>query len=114
MAAQYAARHPGAAQGVVLWGAYPPSSASLAESPLAVASIFGTNDGLATPAKILASHSLLPPTTTWVEIDGGNHAQFGWYGPQTGDGLASVSRAEQQSQAVQATIALLRSLAPGP
>ena len=31
------------------------------------------------------------------EIEGGNHAQFGWYGPQKGDGTASISTYEQQN-----------------
>ena len=30
-------------------------------------------------------------------IDGGNHAQFGWYGPQKGDGTAEMTTLEQQN-----------------
>ncbi|MBU1094177.1 MAG: alpha/beta hydrolase [Firmicutes bacterium] len=30
-------------------------------------------------------------------IDGGNHAQFGWYGPQKGDGDAEISTLEEQN-----------------
>ncbi|MCF7931481.1 MAG: alpha/beta hydrolase [Acholeplasmataceae bacterium] len=30
-------------------------------------------------------------------IDGGNHAQFGWYGPQKGDGEAEISTLEEQN-----------------
>jgi hypothetical protein len=29
-----------------------------------------------------------------VSIEGGNHAQFGWYGPQEGDNPATISREE--------------------
>jgi hypothetical protein len=43
----------------------------------------------------------------WVEIVGGNHAQFGWYGDQQGDNPATISREEQQAQTVAATVALL-------
>lgn len=32
-----------------------------------------------------------------IDIDGGNHAQFGWYGPQKGDGEAEISTLEQQN-----------------
>jgi hypothetical protein len=42
-----------------------------------------------------------------VPIEGGNHAQFGYYGPQPGDAPATISREEQQIQAVDATVALL-------
>ncbi len=110
MAAQFAYAHPAAVQGLVLWAAYPPDGGSMADRPLAVVSISGTQDGLAIPAKIAASRPLLPPTTTWVPIAGGNHAQFGWYGPQDGDGVATISREAQQAQVVSATLQLLQGL----
>ena len=37
-----------------------------------------------------------------VEIEGGNHAQFGNYGPQEGDLPATISAEEQQAQTVAA------------
>ena len=39
-----------------------------------------------------------PDDTTIVVLEGGNHAQFGNYGIQSGDGVASISRQEQQKQ----------------
>ena len=111
MAAHFANTHPGAVQGLVLWASYPASSDNLSSRDLAVASISGTLDGLATPAKIEASRPLLPASTHWVSIAGGDHAQFGWYGPQAGDNPAAISREEQQRQAVAATLDLLKSLA---
>jgi hypothetical protein len=57
-----------------------------------------------------ASRTLLPSTTRWVALEGGNHAQFGWYGPQSGDRPATLSHTEQQAQIVAATLELLRSL----
>jgi len=45
-----------------------------------------------------------------VALEGGNHAQFGWYGPQKGDSSATLSHTEQQAQIVAATLELLRSL----
>ena len=47
--------------------------------------------------------ALLPADTRYVPIEGGNHAQMGWYGPQPGDGTATISREEQQQQVVAAT-----------
>lgn len=41
-------------------------------------------------------------TENIVEIEGGNHAQFGNYGPQKGDLPATISAEEQQEQAVAA------------
>ena len=110
MAASFAHTHPELVQGLVLWASYPASSDNLSQSGVKVLSISGTLDGLSTPAKIEASHELLPDETVWVPIEGGDHAQFGWYGPQAGDNPASISREEQQAQIVQATAAFLKSL----
>jgi len=110
MAAQFVASHPTAVQGLALWGAYPPGTASLAAWNGQVVSIYGTLDGRATPASIEASQALLPPTTRFVPIEGGNHAQFGDYGPQRGDNPATISAEEQRRQTVAATTQMLASL----
>ena len=110
MAAQFAAQNPGIVQGLVLWAAYPADNSSLEDADLQVASIYGARDGLAAPEKIDASRRLLPADTRFAEITGGNHAQFGWYGPQDGDGTAEISPQAQQDQIVSATVALLSTL----
>ncbi len=115
MAARFAYQHPDTVAGLVLWASYPAESNDLSERDLAVVSIYGTRDGLATIEKIDASWPYLPPTTIWVAIEGGNHAQFGWYGDQRGDNPATISRAAQQTQIVTATLALLeKSTSPPP
>ena len=40
-------------------------------------------------------------------IEGGNHAQFGDYGRQSGDADATIGRDDQQAQAVEAIRAYL-------
>jgi predicted alpha/beta-hydrolase family hydrolase len=107
MAANFAHSHPGVAQGLVLWASYPAGSDNLSMSGLKVLSISGTLDGLSTPEKIAASVPLLPADTIWVPIEGGDHAQFGWYGQQSGDNPATISREDQQAQIVQATVEFL-------
>ncbi len=99
--------HPATVDGLVLWASYPAESNDLSARDVAVVSVYGSRDGLATPEEVTASKDLLPPETRWVEIEGGNHAQFGWYGPQDGDLDATISRSAQQAQIVQATTALL-------
>ena len=111
MAALYAYNHPEQIDGLVLWASYPANSNDLTSSGLKVASISASLDGLATPDKIEASRSLLPASTTWLEIAGGNHAQFGWYGDQAGDNPATITREEEQAQVIQATLDLLKSVA---
>lgn len=110
MAAQFAYQHPDQIAGLALWAAYPAANNSLADRALRVVSIYGTRDGLATGVKIDASRPLLPADTQFVAIEGGNHAQFGWYGKQSGDNDAAITREAQQSQAIAATIGLLHDL----
>jgi hypothetical protein len=110
MAANFARKHPNLIAGLVLWAAYPASSDDLSQSDLRVVSIFGTQDGLSDSGKIDASKVMLPKDTRYVPIDGGNHAGFGWYGVQSGDGEATITRAAQQAQVVQASLELLEEL----
>jgi hypothetical protein len=107
MGAKFAYDNPAVLQGMALWASYPASNNDLSAYDLAVSSIYGTLDSVADPEKIAYSKALLPPDTVWVPIEGGNHAQFGYYGPQPGDSPATISREEQQAQAVDATVALL-------
>lgn len=95
MAAQFAGENPDKVAGLAFWAAYPVSSNDLSGSDLRVISIYATNDGLATAEDIDASRPLLPNDTVWVEITGGNHAQFGAYGEQSGDGQATISLTDQ-------------------
>jgi len=107
MAANFAYSHPGSVEGLVLWASYPAESDDLSRSGIRVLSISGTLDGLSTPEQIANSAAFLPADTIWVTIEGGDHAQFGWYGAQPGDNFATISRVEQQAQIVQATVSFL-------
>ena len=101
MAAARAAKAPGSAAGLLLLAAYPGGGADLSGSGLPVLSVSATNDGLATPAKVQAARSLLPPGARHVVLAGGNHAQFGEYGSQAGDGTAELPAAAQRRAVVQ-------------
>ncbi|MBG0788283.1 MAG: alpha/beta hydrolase [Anaerolineaceae bacterium] len=110
MAAEFAGQNLNEITGLVLWAAYPAESNDLTQSNLSVLSISASLDGLATPAKIDSSHALLPTTTHFAELIGGNHAGFGYYGSQSGDGQATISQDEQQAQIIELTTDFLRSL----
>lgn len=92
---------------LVLWASYPVDDLS-GRTDLAVASISGSQDGLSTPADIEASRADLPPDTVFTVVEGANHAMFGDYGEQPGDGTATVDRATGQLQIVAATVAALQ------
>jgi hypothetical protein len=52
----------------------------------------------------------LPEDTKYIVIEGGNHPQFGYYGPQKGDGKASISLLEQQKITVDEILALIEQI----
>lgn len=111
MAASYVYEHPDQIDGLVLLASYPADSNNLSNYTGAALSLSGSLDGLATPDKTGHSMGLLPDSTRWVKIEGGNHAQFGWYGPQKGDNPAIISRNEQQAIVIQSTLELLNRVA---
>jgi len=110
MAAQFAYDNPSKIRGLILWAAYPPSGANLSKSNLYATTIHGTNDGLVNNAQIDNSLKSLPPSTIRVDISGGNHAYFGWYGNQAGDNPATITRQLQQNQTVTATTNILEKI----
>ncbi len=107
MAARFVYENPGLIDGLVFWAAYPADSNSLADADIPILSLYGTRDGVATIGKIERRYELLPEDTVYLPIEGGNHAQFGYYGPQNRDLEASISREEQQDQIVTAMLEFL-------
>jgi hypothetical protein len=93
--------------GLVLIGTSHPRDFSLAHLQIPVTQIYGTRDTIADVDKVVAARRNLPPSITIVEIDGGNHSQFGSYGFQPGDWPASIPRREQQQRTVDAIVATL-------
>ena len=89
--------------GLVLLGSY--CANDLSASGLPVLSLSGSEDGLSTPAKVAAASGRLPADAVSVEIDGANHAAFGWYGPQPGDGTATISHEESDAEIAEALLA---------
>jgi pimeloyl-ACP methyl ester carboxylesterase len=83
--------------GLVLIATTYPTDVDLSSLRIPVTQIYASRDGLAGPEKAMASRRLLPAHTRSVEIDGGNHAQFGRYGEQAFDGVATISREEQEA-----------------
>lgn len=90
MASKFASDHPDQVDGLILMGAYIygdyPDEKTL--------TIYGSLN------QSVEDH--IDYTENIVEIEGGNHAQFGNYGPQKGDLPATISAEEQQAQTVEA------------
>ena len=79
-------------KGLILLGAY--CANDLSNQSMPVLSIGGEQDKLTTPDDINKNKHLLPQTTTYESIAGLNHAGFGDYGKQGGDGDATISDTE--------------------
>lgn len=95
MAAGYAAKHGNAFDGVILLAAYP--TGKMDENVLL---LYGSEDKVVNMDKVNAAEELVAGSLTLDKIEGGNHAQFGSYGCQKGDGTAAISAEEQQVQTV--------------
>lgn len=93
MAASYAARHREELWGLVLLASY--AATDLSASGLEVLSVYGSEDGVLNMEKYESNRVNLPEAALEIIIPGGNHAGFGSYGPQTGDGAANISSDEQ-------------------
>jgi len=107
MAARYAYYHPDAVDGLAMLAAFPEAQLDFSGRDLVVASIYGSLDGLASVEEVESAKTLLPEDATFIKIEGGNHAQFGWYGAQAGDNEATISREEQLEQIVSGIVSVL-------
>lgn len=105
MAASYAAKHAEDFDGLVLLAAY--STADLPDEGLAVVSVYGTADKVMNFDKYEQYRSNLPAHAEEIAIPGGNHAQFGCYGEQAGDGTATIPPAAQLVATVEALLPVL-------
>jgi hypothetical protein len=95
MASKFAADHPDQVDGLILMGAY-------------IYGDYPDEDTLTIYGSLNQSvEDHIDYTENIVEIEGGNHAQFGNYGPQKGDLPATISAQEQQRQTVAAIEAFL-------
>lgn len=96
---------------LILHGASCDESFSLAgRDDVQVTSIYGTQDGLMTPAMVEASRQHLPAAAQLMALQGVTHAQFGDYGEQRGDGPTTISGEDAQRLVVEVTLAALVTL----
>ena len=97
-AAIFTENNPQQIDAIALWDSYPPDSADLSDNPISVISIFGTTNNIPNTENFNDKKHLLPADTFFFEIEGANHSQFGDYGPQKGDVVASISLSEQHER----------------
>lgn len=93
MAASYLADNTDNFDGLVLLGSY--STADLSQSGMDVLSVYGSEDKVMNKEKYEKYKTNLPADFTEYVLEGGNHAFFGMYGEQDGDGKGAITNEEQ-------------------
>jgi len=106
MAAEFTAREPGRISALVLLAAYPASS-DLSGETFSALTMRGSEDGLVSVEEVEEGQLKLPPGSVFSAIGGGNHAGFGSYGEQNGDGPSALPRGVQAQIAAEAIGELL-------
>jgi hypothetical protein len=110
MAAEFVKGGSTGVDGIVFLASYPAASTDLSALPIRAVSTYGSENGQTPPEGFEDAMVRLPPGSDLVEIEGGNHAGFGHYGPQAGDGVPAIDREEQQRQTAETVLAFLRDL----
>ena len=80
---------------MILLAAYP-----VKETDTDTLVIYGSEDGVLNMERTKKAGSLISGSYREYVIRGGNHAQFGDYGEQRGDGKAAITAEEQQTQTI--------------
>lgn len=93
MAASFAGKSANTYDGLILLAAY--STADLTDTDLKVCSLYGDRDGVLNMEKYNQYRSNLPEDTVELVLEGGNHAGFGSYGAQEGDGASTLASGQQ-------------------
>lgn len=100
MAASYASKNLDKVEGLILLASY--STSDLSSSSMRVLSIFGNKDGILNKESYKKNRSNLPVDLIELVLEGGNHAGFGAYGEQKGDGMADITSIQQQVETAEA------------
>ncbi|MFD0705073.1 alpha/beta hydrolase [Alloscardovia venturai] len=91
-------------QGLIFLASYPNTDNDLSKTHLHVLSLTASHDTVLNRSQWNKARQRLPHDTSYREIKGGNHAGFGIYGAQKGDGKATISVKSQQRQIIQSIV----------
>lgn len=106
MAAYFAATHPEPLSGLILLGAYSANDLSGVDFP--VLYIYGSSDEILTRKRLDKGLQKSAADTRVVELAGGNHANFGSYGTQKGDGEATMPRETQIARTAEEILRIIK------
>lgn len=106
MGASYVADHLDDFDGMIFLASYP--TKDLKQESFEVLSIYGSEDTVLNMEKLEEGRSLMPEDYTEICIEGGNHAQFGAYGAQEGDGTAAITSDAQIQRTVEEILTMIK------
>lgn len=106
MAANYVAENVEDFAGLVMLAAYP--TKELISEDLKVLSVYGNKDEVLNREKLEAGIQFVPEHYTEIGLGGANHAGFGNYGSQEGDGEATMEREKQQEMTVSYIVKMIQ------
>lgn len=96
MASRFAEEHPEKLAGVFFLASYPDEKGSLKDVEVPVLSMTAGNDQVLNHEAYQKAKQYLPADTDYQEISGGNHAGFGSYDAQKGDGKSTINNQNEQ------------------
>lgn len=108
MAAEYAKNNVDSLDGLIMFASYPANNEDFVNFPIPILAIIGSADPGAPNQE--AFYELISDSAERYIIEGGNHRQYADYRFQNGDGIATITAAEQQDQIIAATIQFLDTL----
>ena len=79
-------------KGVIFLASYPSKQM---DNKYKTLTIYGSEDKVMNKKEFDKNQTYLPNEHTIKVIEGGNHANYGYYGKQKGDGVATISREQQ-------------------
>lgn len=97
LAVLFAVAEPEQLSGLLLIATHYPERDDLSQLRIPVTKVLATKDGQVAMERARANRGKLPPQARWVEIEGGNHSQFGRYEDTFVDGEATISRERQEA-----------------
>jgi hypothetical protein len=108
MAAEYAKNNEDSLDGLIMFASYPANYQDFVDFPIPILTIMGSRDPGAPQQE--AFYEEIAASARRFVIEGGNHRQYADYSFQRGDGIATISAAEQQDQVIAATVQFLDTL----
>jgi hypothetical protein len=110
-AALYVSGNPNQVAGLAIWSSYPADNSDISDRAIPVILLYGGNEIRVTDESVGTRQHLLPPDTQYIKIEGGDHHQFGAYQLTSEPDLATISREDQHTQILAATLDLLQAVA---